>query len=44
MTVDHSHEICDRLEGAIRAEAGEAMITIHVEPAGKAKHRGVVVL
>ncbi len=44
MTVDRSHEICDRLEGAIRAEAGDAMITIHVEPAGKAKHKGVVVL
>ena len=44
MTVDRSHEICDRLEHAIRDETGEALITIHVEPDGKAKHRGVVVL
>lgn len=44
MAVEDAHVICDRIEGALRAELGEATITIHVEPEGKAKHRGVVVL
>jgi cation diffusion facilitator family transporter len=44
MTVEAAHEICDRIEAALRKELGEATITIHVEPEGKAKHRGVVVL
>jgi len=44
MTVEAAHVICDRIEAALRAELGEATITIHVEPEGKAKHRGVVVL
>lgn len=44
MTVENAHVICDRIEAALRAELGEATITIHVEPEGKAKHRGVVVL
>jgi cation diffusion facilitator family transporter len=44
MAVEDAHAICDRIEGALRAELGEATITIHVEPEGKAKHRGVVVL
>ncbi|MGG5811101.1 cation diffusion facilitator family transporter [Falsiroseomonas sp. CW058] len=44
MTVTAAHEICDRIEGALKAELETAVITIHVEPEGKAKHRGVLVL
>lgn len=44
MTVADAHEICDRIEAALKAELGNALITIHVEPEGKAKHRGVLVL
>lgn len=44
MAVEDAHEICDRLEDAIRDEVGDAVITIHVEPDGKAKHTGVLVL
>jgi cation diffusion facilitator family transporter len=43
-TVSAAHDICDNLEQAIRAEVGEALITIHVEPDDKAKHSGIVVL
>ena len=43
-TVSAAHDICDNLERAIRAEIGEALITIHVEPDDKAKHSGIVVL
>ncbi|MFN3449379.1 MAG: cation diffusion facilitator family transporter [Roseococcus sp.] len=44
MRVTEAHDICDRIEAALKAELGEAVITIHVEPEGKAKHRGVLVL
>lgn len=44
MSVADAHEICDRIEGALKAEMEGLMITIHVEPEGKAKHRGVLVL
>lgn len=44
MAVGDAHDICDRLECAIRDEVGAAVITIHVEPERKAKHQGVVVL
>ncbi|WP_188910079.1 cation diffusion facilitator family transporter [Salinarimonas ramus] len=44
MSVCEAHEICDRIEAALRAVVGEAVITIHVEPEDKAKHTGVVVL
>lgn len=44
MSVAVAHEICDRLERAIRAEVADALISIHVEPEGKAKHSGIVVL
>jgi cation diffusion facilitator family transporter len=43
-TVSDAHEICDRLETAIKQSVGEALITIHVEPDNKAKHSGIVVL
>ena len=44
MTVTEAHEICDRIEGALREAVEDALVTIHVEPEHKAKHRGVVVL
>jgi cation diffusion facilitator family transporter len=44
MTVADAHAICDRIEAALKAEMDGLMITIHVEPEGKAKHRGVLVL
>lgn len=44
MTVRESHDICDRIEAALKAELDSAIITIHVEPEGKAKQKGVPVL
>jgi cation diffusion facilitator family transporter len=44
MTVDQAHDICDRIEAALRREVPGLVTTIHVEPEGKAKHRGIVVL
>jgi cation diffusion facilitator family transporter len=44
MAVSTSHDICDRIERAIREEFREARITIHVEPEEKAKHAGIVVM
>ncbi len=43
-TVFDSHEICDRIETAIRDAVPGAMITIHVEPEHKQKHSGIIVL
>lgn len=44
MTVASAHAICDRIEAALKAEMPGLVITIHVEPEGKAKHHGVLVL
>jgi cation diffusion facilitator family transporter len=44
MSVGEAHGICDRIEAALKAEMEPAVITIHVEPPHKAKHRGVVVV
>ena len=44
MPVSEAHDICDRIEAALKSTLGNAVITIHVEPEGKAKHSGVVVL
>ncbi|APT56432.1 cation diffusion facilitator family transporter [Roseomonas gilardii] len=44
MSVDEAHGICDRIEGTLKQELGSVVISIHVEPDGKAKHSGVVVL
>ncbi|MBP0491536.1 cation diffusion facilitator family transporter [Pararoseomonas indoligenes] len=44
MPVSEAHDICDRIETALKERLGNAVITIHVEPEGKAKHSGVVVL
>lgn len=44
MTVMDAHEICDRIEAALKEKVQESLITIHVEPEHKAKHAGVLVL
>ena len=44
MSVEQSHQICDRIESKLRDILDEATITIHVEPEGKAKHSGIVVV
>jgi cation diffusion facilitator family transporter len=44
MSVTNAHDICDRLERALKDEVEDALITIHVEPDNKAKHAGIVVL
>ncbi|MGJ4935665.1 cation diffusion facilitator family transporter [Bradyrhizobium sp. HKCCYLRH3083] len=44
MSVNQAHEICDRIEAALREDDEHSWITIHVEPENKAKHSGVVVL
>jgi divalent metal cation (Fe/Co/Zn/Cd) transporter len=44
MSVESAHEICDRIETALRANVDNPVITIHVEPENKAKHEGIVVL
>lgn len=44
MSVSDAHDICDRLERALHAAVEGSRITIHVEPADKAKHQGIVVL
>jgi cation diffusion facilitator family transporter len=44
MRVDQAHDICDRIESALRREMEGLIVTIHVEPERKAKHTGVVVL
>jgi cation diffusion facilitator family transporter len=41
MRVRAAHEICDRIEAALKAELTDAVITIHVEPEAKAKREGV---
>lgn len=43
-TVTEAHEICDRIEQALKAKVSGALITIHVEPEHKAKHKGTLVL
>jgi cation diffusion facilitator family transporter len=44
LAVAAAHDICDRIEAALTTEIEGAVITIHVEPEGKAKHHGVLVL
>lgn len=44
MSVTAAHEICDKLERAIKEIVDDALISIHVEPDDKAKHSGIVVL
>ncbi len=42
MSVAAAHEICDRIEAALKLEMPGVVITIHVEPDGKAKSEGVL--
>jgi cation diffusion facilitator family transporter len=44
MSVRAAHEICDRIETALKAEMVGVVITIHVEPEAKAKFQGALVL
>jgi cation diffusion facilitator family transporter len=44
MTVAAAHDICDRIEAALSAAVQGLEVTIHVEPEGKAKHHGVIVV
>ncbi len=44
MSVSDAHDICDRIENALRDAVDGAMISIHVEPENKAKHAGIVVV
>lgn len=44
IAVSAAHDICDRIERALKDEVEHALITIHVEPEQKAKHAGIVVL
>ena len=44
LTVTAAHEVCDRIEAALKALVVGCVVTIHVEPEEKAKHSGIVVL
>ena len=44
MSVFDAHEICDRIEIGLKSEMEGLMISIHVEPEGKAKRHGVLVI
>jgi cation diffusion facilitator family transporter len=44
MTVAASHQICDRIEQALRMSVHGAEVLIHVEPEGEAKQTGVPVV
>lgn len=44
MTVEEAHEICDRIETALKKQFPGALISIHVEPENKLKHHGVLIL
>ncbi|MFC4453210.1 cation diffusion facilitator family transporter [Deinococcus sonorensis] len=44
MEVEQAHVICDRIEDQLQHDVEGAVVTIHVEPEGKVKHTGVLVL
>ncbi len=44
LTVSEAHDLCDRVEAALKALVLDCVVTIHVEPEFKAKHSGIVVL
>lgn len=44
MSVGTAHEICDRIEDALKERIPGAIVAIHVEPERKAKHKGIVVV
>jgi cation diffusion facilitator family transporter len=43
MTVSEAHDICDRIENALRENVPGARIAIHVEPENKAKRAGIII-
>lgn len=42
--VADAHDLCDRIEAALKEAVSDSVVTIHVEPPHKAKHTGIVVL
>ena len=42
MSVSAAHDICDRIEHALMAAMPDLLVTIHVEPASKAKREGII--
>ena len=44
LTVSAAHEMCDRVEAALKVLVVGCVVTIHVEPEEKAKHAGIIVL
>ena len=44
MTVACAHDICDRLERALKQDVPGSAVSIHVEPEEKRKHQGIVVV
>lgn len=44
MSVEAAHDICDRIEQAIKQELPGMVITIHIEPEAKAKQVGVLLV
>ncbi len=43
MSVSQSHDICDRIENALKENVKGISVTIHVEPENKVKHGGYAV-
>lgn len=44
ISVNEAHDMCDKIEQAVKEEFGDATVTIHVEPDSQALRRGVLVL
>lgn len=44
LSVSAAHDMCDRVEAALKAAVPDCVVTIHVEPEHKAKHSGIVVI
>lgn len=44
ISVSEAHDICDKIEQAIKEEFGDITVTIHIEPDNQALQRGVLVL
>jgi cation diffusion facilitator family transporter len=44
LSVSEAHEMCDQVEAGLKALIEGCVVTIHVEPEEKAKHKGIVVL
>lgn len=44
LSVREAHDMCDRVEAALKAAVPDCVVTIHVEPEHKAKHSGIVVI